>query len=44
MGRETHAAFTCENTMFSAVWNKLLILGNRKMGREAHRLHLPVKT
>ena len=44
MGRETHAAFTCENTMFFAVWNKLRTKEEKKMGWEAQRLHLPVKT
>ena len=44
MGRETHAAFTCENTMFFAFRNKLRIREWEKMGREAQRLHLPVKT
>jgi hypothetical protein len=44
MGREPHAAFTCENTMFFAVWNKLRIREQKKMGREAQRLHIPVKT
>ena len=44
MGRDTHAAFTCENTMVFAVWNKLRIREWEKMGREAQGLHLPVKT
>ena len=44
MGRDTHAAFTWENTMFFAVWNKLRIREQEKMGREAQGLHLPVKT
>ena len=43
MGRETHAAFTCENTFFLQ-FEIGCELGNRKMGREAQRLHLPVET
>ena len=40
MGRGTHAAFTCENAMFFAVWNKLRIRETEKMGREAQRFAL----
>ena len=44
MGRETHAAFTRENTMFFAVWNKLRLREKKKMGRETDRRHLLVKS
>ena len=54
MGRERPAAFTRENTMFFAVWNKKTQcfahvgisceLGNRKKWDERHMQHLPVKT
>jgi len=39
----TNAAFTCENTMFFAVWNKLRIREKKKVGRETDRRHLLVK-
>ena len=42
-GRETHAAFTCENTVFFQ-FEISCELGNTKMGREAQRLHFPVGT
>ena len=43
MGRETHAAFTYENTMFFAVWNGLRIRNGKKWD-ERRMQHLPLKT
>ena len=44
MGRETHAAFTCENTLLLQVGIQVANQEIEKLGREAQRLHLLVKT
>ena len=40
MGRETHAAFTCENTLFVAGWNTSCEPGNRKIGTGSTKVAL----
>ena len=41
-GRETHAAFTCEYTIFFLVISKKLRIREGKIGRETDRRHLLV--